>query len=206
MVVVDDHQAVRELLSTILIKKSAVRLEVVGEAGTGQSAIDVCMDRRPDLLILDMFLPGMNGVEVLGHLTRRLRALKVIFFSGCVQEQLIAQAVAQGADGFVLKTQPLESLLEAVTKVCNGGKYFDPSLLRLSKRMAIMPGWLTLTVREREVARLIAEGNTTKEAATRLGISVKTLDKHRSSMMKKLNVHDAASVTRYAISSGLISL
>ena len=108
MVVVDDHQAVRELLSTILVRKSTRTLEVVGEAGTGQQAIDVCTAVRPDLVILDMFLPGMNGVEVLNVLRKRLRGLRVIFFSGCMQEQLIAQAVAQGADGYVLKTQPLK--------------------------------------------------------------------------------------------------
>jgi len=139
MVVVDDHQAVRELLSTILVRQSARTLEVVGEAGTGQEAIDVCVRLRPDLVILDMFLPGMNGVEVLGVLRKRLRGLRVIFFSGCVQEQLIAQAVAQGADGYVLKTQPLKSLLDAVDRVCDGGKYFDPSLSKSNNRLAIMP-------------------------------------------------------------------
>ena len=206
MVVVDDHQAVRELLSTILVRQSTRKLEVVGEAGTGQEAIDVCMAKRPDLVILDMFLPGMNGVEVLTTLRKRLRGLRVIFFSGCMQEQLIAQAVAQGADGYVLKTQPLKSLLDAVESVCDGGTYFDPSLSRLNNRMAIMPGWQSLTNREREVARLIAEGYSTKEAAIRLGVSAKTLDKHRSHMMKKLGVHDAVAVTRYVISTGLISL
>ncbi len=206
MVVVDDHQAVRELLSTILVRQATRTLEVVGEAGTGQEAIDVCMAKRPDLVILDMFLPGMNGVEVLITLRKRLRGLRVIFFSGCMQEQLIAQAVSQGADGYVLKTQPLKSLLDAVESVCGGGTYFDPSLSRLNNRMAIMPGWQSLTNREREVARLIAEGNSTKEAAIRLGVSAKTLDKHRSHMMKKLGVHDAVAVTRYAISAGLISL
>ena len=206
MVVVDDHQAVRELLSTIIVKRSVRPLVVVGEAGTGPEAVAVCLKLRPDLVILDLFLPGINGVEVLAALREQLRGLRVIFFSGCVQEQLIAQAVALGADAYVLKTQPLKSLLAAVEKVCDGGKYFDPSLSRLNKRMAIMPGWQTLTARERQVARLIAEGHTTKEAAARLGISVKTLDKHRSHMMKKLGVHDAVAVTRYAISAGLISL
>ena len=206
MVVVDDHQAVRELLSTILVKESTRPLEVVGEAGSGPFALEVCRAVKPDLVILDMFLPGMNGVEVLAALRAQQPRLRVIFFSGCVQEPLIAQAVAEGADGYVLKTQPLKSLLDAVERVCDGGKYFDPSLTRLNDRMAILPGWQTLTNREREVIKLIAEGNTTKEAANRLGISVKTLDKHRSHMMKKLGVHDAVSVTRYAISAGLISL
>ena len=206
MVVVDDHQAVRELLSTIIVKRSARALQVVGEAGTGPEAIDICLKLRPDLVILDMFLPGMNGVEVLTVLRQHLRGLRVIFFSGCMQEQLIAQAVAGGADGYVLKTRPLKSLLDAVERVCDGGKYFEPSLSRRNDRMAIMPGWQTLTSREREVTKLIAEGHTSKEAAVRLGISVKTIDKHRSHMMKKLGVHDAVAVTRYAISAGLISL
>ena len=206
MVVVDDHQAIRELLSTILVKQSSRTLKVVGEAGSGPEGVEVCLRQRPERVMLDMFLPGMNGVEVLTTLRKRMPRLRVIFFSGCIQEQLIAQAVAQGVDGYVLKTQPLKSLFDAVKRVCDGGKYFDPSLSKLNQRMAIMPAWQTLTGREREVAKLIAEGNTTKEAAARLGISVKTLDKHRSHMMKKLGVHDAVAVTRYAISAGLISL
>ena len=206
MVVVDDHQAVRELLSTIIVRRSTRTLKVVGEAGTGPEAIEVCKKLRPDLLILDMFLPGLNGVEVLLTLRKYYRGLRVIFFSGCVQEALIAQAVAGGADGYVLKTQPLKSLLDAVERVCDGGKYFEPSLSRRNGRLAIMPGWQTLTRREREVTKLIAEGHTSKEAAAAMGISVKTIDKHRSHMMKKLGVHDAVAVTRYAISVGLISL
>ena len=205
--VVDDHRAVRELLVSSLRQPDAtVRFEVVAEGGTGPEAVDLCLQHAPDLLVLDVVLPGFNGVEVLSRLRRRLRGLRVVFFSGCTQEQLIAQAVALGADAYVLKTQPLQTLLDALETVRRGGKYFDPALIQMNARMAIMPGWQILTAREQQVARLVAEGKSTKEAATVLGISAKTLDKHRTSMMQKLGLHDAVSVTRYALLAGLTSL
>ena len=207
MAVVDDHRAVRELLvSSLRQPGSAARFEVVAEGGTGPEAVDLCVRHVPDLLVLDVVLPGFNGVEVLNRLRRQLRGLRVVFFSGCTQEQLIAQAVALGADAYVLKTQPLQTLLDAMETVRRGGKYFDPALIQMNARMAIMPGWQILTVREQQVARLVAEGKSTKEAAAVLGISAKTLDKHRTSMMQKLNLHDAVSVTRYALLAGLTSL
>ena len=205
LVVVDDHRAVRELLASSLGRPSGL-YEVVAEGGTGQEAVDLCVQHKPDLLLLDVVLPGFNGVEVLSRLRRKLRGLRVVFFSGCTQEQLIAQALARGAAAYVLKTQPLQTLLEAIDKVRRWGKYFDPTLIQANPRMAILPGWQILTAREMQVARLVAEGKSTKEAAAVLGVSVKTLDKHRSSMMQKLNLHDAVSVTRYAIIAGLTSL
>ena len=206
VVVVDDHRAVRELLVSSLRQLDAALLEVVGEGGTGQEAVDLCIKHRPDLLLLDVVLPGFNGVEVLSRLRRQLRGLRVVFFSGCTQEQLIAQAVALGADAYVLKTQSLQTLMDAIGRVRRGDKYFDPALIQMNPRMAILPGWQILTAREQQVARLVAEGKSTKEAASVLGISAKTLDKHRSSMMHKLDLHDAVAVTRYAILAGLTSL
>ncbi len=206
MVVVDDHRAVRELLVSSLRQSGPVEYEVIAEGGTGPEAVDLCVKHRPDLLVLDVVLPDFNGVEVLSRLRRRVRGLRVVFFSGCTQEQLIAQAVALGADAYVLKSQPLQTLLDAIEKVCRGGKYFDPTLIQMNNRMAILPGWQILTPREQQVCRLVAEGKSTKEAASVLGISAKTLDKHRSSMMQKLNLHDAVSVARYAIIAGLTSV
>ncbi len=206
VVVVDDHRAVRELLVSSLGRSVPGGYEVVAEGGTGQEAVDLCLQHRPDLLVLDVVLPGFNGVEVLHRLRCRMRGLRVVFFSGCTQEQLIAQAIALGADAYVLKSQPLQTLLEAIETVRRGGKYFDPTLIQANARMAILPGWQILTAREQQVARLVAEGKSAKEAAKVLGISAKTLDKHRSSMMQKLNLHDAVSVTRYAIIAGLTSL
>ncbi len=206
MVLIDDHQSMRDMLRNALARRDAASYEVVGEAGTGPEAMECCVALRPDLIVLDVVLPGFNGVEVLAQLRQKLRGLRVVFFSGCLQEQLIARAVALGADAYVLKTQPLQRLLEAIDKVNGGEKYFDPAVAQFNGHATHLMGWQTLTVREQEVARLIAEGKTTKEAAVLLGVSAKTLDKHRTSMMTKLGVHDAVSVTRYALVAGLISL
>lgn len=206
VVIVDDHQAVCELLSSALTRQKTTRYSVVGQGGTGREAIELCLKLRPDVLLLDLMLPDFNGVEVLTQLRGQMDNLRVVFFSGCVQKPLVAQAVALGADGYVLKAQPLQALLDAVERVSGGGKSFDPALMRSSKKHAPgRPDWDALTDREQEVARLVAQGKTTKEAAVVLGVSVKTLDKHRTNMMRKLGLHDAVSVTRYVILSGLAS-
>ncbi len=194
------------MLRNALMRREPAAYDVVGEAGTGPGAVEVCLALRPDLVVLDVVLPGFNGVEVLTQLRQKVRGLRVVFFSGCLQEQLIARAVALGADAYVLKTQPLQRLLAAIDAVVKGEKYFDPAVAQFNSGTTHLMGWQALTVREQEVARLIAEGRTTKEAATILGVSAKTLDKHRTSMMNKLGVHDAVSVTRYALVAGLISL
>ncbi len=180
--------------------------EIAGEGGTGREAIDVSLRVRPDLVIMDMSLPGRNGVEVLAELRRHTKGLKVLFFSACLQEQLVSQAIALGASGYVSKTEPLSLLLHAVDIVAAGGKFFDPLIAHLTDRAAVYFGWRTLSPRELEVVQLIAVGKSTKEAATVLGVSTKTLEKHRSHMMKKLRLHDAVAVTRYALQAGLVAL
>ena len=205
VVIVDDHRAVCELLSSVLAQQKPVRYAVIGQGGTGREAIELCLKLQPDLLLLDLMLPDFNGVEVLTQLRGQMHGLRVVFFSGCVQKPLIAQAVALGAAGYVLKAQPLQVLLDAVERVSGGRKSFDPALMRRGKHQARgLPEWEMLTTREQEVARLVAQGKTTKEAAVVLGVSAKTLDKHRTNMMRKLGVHDAVSVTRYVILSGLV--
>ena len=183
------------------------RFQIVGETGTGREAIELCLRLRPRLVVLDMVLPGeCNGVEVLTALRKELRSVGVVFFSGCQQDALISQALAGGASAYVSKTQSLQILLDALTAVEGGRTYFDPEIAPLLTRSPAGTGSLTLTGRERDVARLIAQGKSTKEAAGVLGVSVKTLDKHRTRMMKKLRLHDAVAVTRYAIQSGIVSL
>ncbi len=208
MVIIDDHQSARDMLRSALERSgNGQRYTIVGEAGTGQEGIEICLRTRPKLLVLDMVLPGgCNGVQVLEALRNRLRSLHVVFFSGCQQEALISQGITLGAAAYVSKVQPLQTLLQALEVVEGGGKYFDPEIAHLVSRRAATEGAPTLTNREREVARLIAEGKSTKEAASLLGVSAKTLDKHRSRMMKKLGLHDAVAVTRYAIQAGLVSL
>ena len=200
----DDHRAVRDMLTTLLARHGSY--VVVGEGGTGQEAIDVCLQVRPDIVILDLVFPDLSGVDVLAALRRKTRGLKVVFFSACLQEQLVSQAIALGALAYVAKTEALGLLLNALDMVAAGGKYFDPAVSHLLGREAMDLEWQVLSPREREVLQLIAQGNSTKEAAVRLGISYKTLDKHRSNMMKKLRLRDAVAVTRYAIQAGLVAL
>jgi DNA-binding NarL/FixJ family response regulator len=200
----DDHRAIRDMLTSLLGRDG--RYVVAGEGGTGREAIDVCLQVRPDIVILDLVFPDFSGVEVLTELRRQIRGLKVVIFSACLQEQLVSHAIALGASAFVAKTDALSLLLSAVDAVAVGGKYFDPAISHLIGRAATDLDWQVLSPREREVLQLIARGNSTKEAATMLGISAKTLDKHRSHMMKKLRLHDAVAVTRYAIQAGLVAL
>ncbi len=206
IVIVDDHSVVRELFRFQLCRSEPNRYEIVGEGGTGQEAVDVCLRTRPDLLVLDLMLPGLNGVEVIKRLQPKLPHMKVLYFSASVRTPLIAEALELGADGYVGKPRSWHTGLEAINLVAAGGKYYDPTVAHLAGRAARQPEPEDLTAREREVAQLIAEGHSTKEIARLLGVSVKTIDKHRSRMMEKLHVHDAVAVTRYAITAGLVSL
>ena len=206
VVLIDDHHVVRELFRYQLCRTEPQRYEIVGESGTGQEGVEICLKTRPDLLVLDLMLPGLNGVEVLKRLQPKLPQMKVLFFSASVRTPLIVEALELGAQGFVGKPRSWSTVLEAINLVAAGGKYFDPTVAHLAGRAARRPEPVELTAREREVAQLIAEAHSTKEIASLLGVSVKTVDKHRSRMMEKLNVHDAVAVTRYAITAGLVSL
>ena len=206
VVIVDDHSVVRELFRYQLCRSEPSRYEIVGEGGTGQEAVDICLQTKPDLLVLDLMLPGLNGVEVLKRLQSKLPQLRVLFFSASTRIPLITEALELGAQGYVSKPRSWGTVLEAINLVAAGGKYFDPTVAHLAGRSAKQPEPESLTAREREVAQLIAEGNSTKEIASLLGVSVKTVDKHRSRMMEKLHLHDAVAVTRYAITAGLVSL
>ena len=206
IVVVDDHSVVRELLKFRLSRIEDRNYDVVGESGTGQSAVEVCLKVRPDLLLLDLILPGLNGCDVMRRLMIDLPMLRVLFFSGATRLSLISEAIQLGAAGFVSKLRPWQTVLDAVNLVADGGRYFDPAVAHLVMQPPVQSEWQTLTPREREVVQLIAESRTTKEIAQLLGISVKTADKHRTRMMEKLHLHDSAAVTRFAIQAGLISV
>ena len=206
LVLVDDHNVTRDLVQFQLVRSDPLRYEVVGGGSTGQEAVDVCLKTQPDLLLLDMMLPGLNGVEVLRRLQSKLPRMRTLFFSASSRTPLIEEAMELGVSGFVGKTRPWTTVLEAVNLVASGGKYFDPSIAHLACRAPRESAAEKLTAREREVAQLIAEGHSTKEIASLLGVSAKTIDKHRTSMMEKLRIHDAVAVTRYAINAGLVSL
>ena len=203
VVLVDDHLMLRDLLKAELGRRFAGEFTVIGEAATGVEAIRVCRETTPDLLVQDLLIPGeISGLETLGCVTRADPRLKVLIFSGCVQRPLIAQALTHRVAGFVRKAQSLQTLLDAMAAVREGRTYFEPDLTQL----ALLERSRSLTAREREVAQLVASGRSTKEAAKALGVSVKTIDKHRSRMMQKLDVHDAVAVTHYALAAGLVSV
>lgn len=209
VVIADDHCVVRDLFKFQLGRLEPRRYEIVGEATTGQEAINVCLKTRPDLLLLDMMMPGLNGVEVMRRVRPDLPHTRVLFFSGSTREPMISEALSHGASGFVGKARPWQTVLEAIELVAQGGKYYDPAVAHLVDtrlRELNNEGFENLTAREREVAQLIAEGGSTKEIAARLGVSAKTIDKHRTRMMEKLHLHDAVSVTRFAIRAGLVSV
>ena len=205
-VLVDDHSVTRELVQFQLGRSEPLRYEIVGGGSTGQEAVDICLKTQPDLLLLDLMLPGLNGVEVLRRLQPKLPRMRTLFFSASSRTPLISEALDLGVNGFVGKTRSWSTVLEAVNLVAEGGKSFAPSVAYLAGRAARQPTPEDLTGREREVAQLIAEGHSTKEIASLLGVSAKTIDKHRTRMMEKLRVHDAVAVTRYALNAGLISL
>lgn len=193
----------RDLLKAELGRQFKNRFEVVGEAATGGEALQVCRETQPDLLVQDLLVPGeISGLEALGRVTEAHPGLRVLIFSGCVQRPLIAQALGHRVAGFVRKAQALRTLFTALVEVAEGRDYFEPDAAQL----VLQARGRRLTNREREVARLVASGRSTKEAATALGLSVKTVDKHRASMMQKLNVHDAVAVTHYALAAGLVAI
>ena len=206
VVIVDDHHVVRELFRFQLCRSEPDRYEIVGEGSDGHEAVEVCFRVQPDLLVLDLMLPGLNGVEVMKRVLPKLPNLRVLFFSACARIPLIIEALESGTASFVGKPRSWSTVLEAVNLVAAGGRYYDPAVAHLAKKSGKPGNAENLTPREREVAQLIAEGYSTKEIASRLGVSAKTIDKHRTRMMEKLRLHDAVAVTRYAIQAGLVSL
>ncbi len=208
VVIIEDQTAVREMVAQIV--QSEPGFEVVAETGDGQVAYNLCMELKPDFIILDIMLPGLNGAEVLRRLTKHLKNTRVLVFSGFQNPALVRDLLQAGAHGFVEKSAPLSELKKGIQVVANGGSYFGPEVAQFLREAVAnpspnkAPSIDILTAREREILQLIAESNSTKEVAAKLNISVKTAENHRTNLMKKLDRHDVASLTRYAIEQGLI--
>ncbi len=206
LVIIEDQTAIREMLAEILRMDPSFKL--VGESGDGQSAYQLCVEVKPDVIVLDAKLPGLNGVDLLRRLNKVLTNLRVLVFSGHENPVLVREMLEAGAHGFVEKTAGLFEFKKGLETVANGGTYFGPSVAALLRNVVANPGASSssdfLTDREREILQLVAESYSTKEIAVKLGISVKTVDNHRTNLMRKLNLHDVASLTRYALEIGLI--
>ncbi len=206
LVIVEDQTAIREMLAEIL--RLDPNYKLVGEAGDGQAALSLCLDLKPDLIVLDAKLPGLNGVEILRRLSKQLKNVRVLVFSGHENPVLVREMLEAGAHGFVEKTAGLFEFKKGLETVANGGTYFGPAVAALLRNVVANPSASNtpdfLTDREREVLQLVAESNSTKDIANKLNISVKTVDNHRTNLMRKLNLHDVASLTRYALEIGLV--
>ncbi len=206
LVLIEDQTAIREMLAEIL--RQDKNFQLVGESGDGQAAYQLCLDVKPDIAVLDAKLPGLNGVDLLRRLGKKLPNLRVLAFSGYENPVLVREMIEAGAHGFVEKTAGLFEFKKGLEMVAAGGTYFGPAVAALLRDVVAHPGSSDspdfLTDREREILKLVVESHSSKDVAAKLGISMKTVDNHRSNLMRKLNLHDVASLTRYAIGVGLI--
>lgn len=207
----DDHTVVRQGLRSLLAAESDI--EVVGEAETGRQAIQLAKKHLPDVVVMDIAMPLLNGLEATRQITHEIPTARVIILSSYSDDEYVEQLTDAGAIGYLLKQTASNDLIKAIREAKLGNAYFSPSISRRMLehyRRAFVSGQPvrkaseTLTSREREVLQLIAEGNTNKQIAAELCISIKTVEKHRQQVMNRLNIHDIAGLTRYAIAKGII--
>ena len=207
----DDHTIVREGFRKMLEMEDD--LEICDEAQDGRQAVALAKKFRPDVVLMDIAMPLLNGLEATRQLLKALPATKILMLSAHSDDAYVQNAIASGARGFLLKQTSAHEVCRAIREVHSGKKFFSPSIAkRLDQRNQKSPDRegllkkknLNLTSREIEVLQLIAEGKANKETAAELGIGLKTVEKHREHLMAKLNIHDTAGLTRYAISTGII--
>ncbi len=203
VVVVDDHVSIRQMLGIVLAREGPY--EMVGEAGTGFEALRICRLLKPELVILDLVLPEMNGAELLTMLREELRETRFLIYSGVVSPELMIEALQAKPHGFVHKTDDWAVFREALRAVAAGCCYYTPVATRLlNQPRTTSLVRVALSERERQVLQMIAEGMSNKEMAKRLGLSIKTIEHHRAHIMDKLGMHDVATLTRYALRLGLV--
>ena len=206
----EDHTIVREGLRLLLALEEDI--EIMCEAEDGRRAVELAKKLQPDVVVLDIGMPLLNGLEAARQILHTHPAIRILILSAHDDDAYIEHAVGLGVSGFLIKQTSATNLAKAVRTVAGGKAYFSPSIgKRLSqyerkdnqRTMSKIPRF-KLTSRESEVLQLIAEGMANKQTASELGISIKTVEKHRQALMDKLNVHDTAGLTRYAISAGII--
>jgi len=207
----DDHKIMREGLRSLLAATPGV--EVVGEAGDGRTAVQLVLKLMPDVVVMDIGMPDLNGVDATRQIKTRAPRTKVIALSLHSDERFIAGMFKAGASGYLLKDGAFEELAHAIRTVAAGHTYLCPRIARTvvkdylrDAQTAADSGGHAPSDRDREVLQLIAEGRNTKEIAGRLDVSVKTIETHRTRIMERLGVHSVAELTKYAVREGLTSL
>lgn len=200
-------------------------IALVGEFDNGKTGLDFCLENKPDLLVVDLYLPGIHGLEVVREVRAKLPSTRILVLTSHPDGELPARLIAQGVHGFVDKTAPLNYVLQAVESVMKGGMYFAANVppkagasQDADQRAVARPAPVdqpppsspslaagnTLSPREIEVARLVTEGLSSKEIASRLNLSVRTVEKHRANIMDKLGVREVASLVRYCVQAGIV--
>jgi len=213
LLVADDHALLRQALRLLLEAQDG--LEVVGEATNGRDAVEVAERLMPDVVLMDMVMPGLNGIEATRQIVKRSPGTKVLILTAYLEDERLLQALRAGASGYVVKNSDMEELLLAIQSVRRGNTYFSASVsdeisvnevLMQAKQPEGKTGYDTLTPREREVLQLIAEGLSNHGIADELVISVKTVEAHRAHITTKLHAKNRTDLIRYAIKRGLIAL
>lgn len=207
----DDHTVVRQGLRVLLEVEADI--QVVGEAETGRQAVQMAKKLKPDVIVLDVAMPVLNGLEATRQIAREAQSTKVLILSSYSDDEYVQQLIEAGAIGYLVKQTAANDLLKAIREAVKGNAYFSPSISRrlleqcreaFEKGAPVRKKGPHLTSREYEVLQLIAEGQANKQIAAELSISIKTVEKHRQQVMNKLNIHDVAGLTRHALSKGII--
>lgn len=204
LLLADDHALIRQGIKELLQKQG---FQVVCEASNGQEALRIAEKVQPDVAIVDIGMPVLNGVDTAREMNKTSPKTKVILLTQHAESQYVAEALRAGVKGYVLKSQAAEDLVHAIHEVCKRSVYLSPKI-----SPAILDAYLyksgapedPLSGRERQVLQLVGEGKSTKDVAAQLGISVKTAESHRARLMKKLGIHETAGLVRYAVRHGLI--
>ncbi len=207
----EDHMIVRQGLRLLI--EADGDIEIIGEAKTGREAVQMTSTLRPEIVVMDIAMPLLNGLQATQQILKAFPAMKVLILSAHSDPEYVEQVVKAGAMGYLVKQSSGEIVAQAIRELQKGKTFFTPSIAKhikdgyqksptgigLQKKSAV-----ELTSREAELLQLIAEGQANKQIASELGISIKTVEKHRQNLMEKLNIHDIAGLTRFAIAAGII--
>ena len=204
ILVADDHLIVRQGLRALLERSG---MEVVGEAGDGHEAVRLAEKHKPDVAVLDLVMPNLNGLDAGRQILQKTDITRIVLLTMQTEDHQVAAALRAGIKAYLLKTQAAEDLVEAIKEVMRGHVFLSSAVSRV-----VVDGYLSgtqapldpLAPREREVLQLVAEGKTSKEIAALLNVSVKTAESYRANIMEKLDIHDTAGLVRYAIRRGLV--